>query len=104
MAPGRSRAPAPTSQTRDRPPERVQYLVAVFLDRLAADLGPGARPEAARQLLPDLRLHIGLVVEQGLRVGVDGDEFDALQPLVDHAVQSVAAAAAYADDFHPGVL
>src|SRR2546426_7560250 len=49
-------------------------------------------------------LHVGLVVEQGLRVGVHGDELDALESLVDHAVQGVAAAAPHADDFHPGVL
>jgi len=82
----------------------VEYLVAVFLDRLAADLGARAGPQATRELLADLHLHVGLVIEQGLRVGVHGDELDALESFVDHAVQRVAAAAAHADDFHPGVL
>src|SRR2546425_5574528 len=68
--------------------QRVQHLVAVLLDRLAADLGARACAQPAGQLLPDLHLHVGLVVEQGLRVGVDGDELDALQALVDHAVRS----------------
>jgi len=82
----------------------VQHFVAVFLDGLAADLRARARAQAARELLSDLHLHVGLVVEQGLRVGVHGDELDALESLVDHAVQGVAAAAPHADDFHPGVL
>src|SRR5881409_659475 len=85
-------------------PQAVQHFVAVFLDGLAADLRARARAQAARELLSDLHLHVGLVVEQGLRVGVHGDELDALESLVDHAVQGVAAAAAHADDFHPGVL
>ncbi len=84
--------------------QAVQDLVAVLLDGLAADLRARARAQAARELLSDLHLHIGLVVEQGLRVGVHGDELDTLETLVDHAVQGVAAAAAHADDFHPGVL
>src|SRR6266702_1059146 len=78
--------------------------VPVLFDRLAADLGARTGAEPARQLLSDLHLHVGLVVEQGLRVGVDGNELDALESLVDHAVQGVAAATAHADDFHPRVL
>src|SRR3989441_12773946 len=84
--------------------QRVQHLVAVLLDRLASDLGARARPQPPRQLLPDLHLHVGLVVEQGLGVGVDGDEFHALQALVHHAVQGVAATATHPADFHAGVL
>src|SRR6266566_10014868 len=44
--------------------ERVQHLVAVLLDRLAADLGPRAGAEPARQLLADLDLDVSLVVEE----------------------------------------
>src|SRR6184192_3786871 len=84
--------------------EGVQHLVAILLDRLSADLGTRAGPQPACELLPDLHLHVGLIVEQGLRVGVHGDELDALESFVDHAVQRVAAAAPHADDFHPGVL
>src|SRR5207302_1031465 len=73
--------------------QAVQHFVAVFLDGLAADLRARARAQAARELLSDLHLHVGLVVEQGLRVGVHGDELDALESLVDHAVQGVAAPA-----------
>src|SRR5207245_852330 len=84
--------------------ERVQYVVAILLDRLTADLGPRAGAQPARELLADLHLDVGLVVHQGLGVGVDGDELDAVEPLVDHTVERVAAAAADADDLHPRVL
>ena len=84
--------------------ERARHLVAVLLDRLAADLGPRARAEPARQLLADLDLHVRLRRQQCLRVGVDGDELDAFQMLVDHPVDGVAAAAADAHDLHAGVL
>ena len=40
-----------------------------------------------------------MVLGQRLLVGVHCDEFDALQAVADHAVDCVAAAAAYADDF-----
>jgi len=43
-------------------------------------------------------LHVGIRQQQRLRVGVDRDELDALQPRVDHAVDGVAAAAADTDD------
>ena len=73
-------------------------LVAVLLGGLAADLGVGARAEAARELAPDVELHVGVAHQQRLRVGVDRDELHALQAGVDHAVDGVAAAAADADD------
>ena len=40
--------------------------------------------------------------QQRLGIGVDGDEFDALQAFVDHAIDGIAAAAADADDFDAG--
>ena len=43
-------------------------------------------------------------VRQRLGVGVDRDELDALEVLVDHAVDGVSAATADAHDFHAGVL
>ena len=73
-------------------------LLAVLLGGLAADLGIGTGAEAAGELAADVELHVGVGQQQRLRVGVDGDELDALQPGVDHAVDGVAAAAADADD------
>ncbi len=43
---------------------------------------------------------VGVGHEQRLRIGVDGNEFDALQPGVDHAVDSVDTTAADTDDLH----
>ena len=92
------------TNTRSALGEHAAHLVAVLLDRLAADLGARAGAEPARELLADLDLHVGLRVQQRLRVGVDRDELDALEVLLDHAVDGVAAATADADDLHAGVL
>jgi hypothetical protein len=39
-----------------------------------------------------------------LRVGVDRDELDALEMLLDHPVHRVAPATANAHHLHPGIL
>ena len=72
-------------------------LVAVVLGGLAADLGVGPGAEPARELAPDVELHVGVAAEQRLGVGVDRDELDALQAGVDHPVDGVASAAADPD-------
>jgi hypothetical protein len=84
--------------------ERVEDFVAVLVDGLAADLRPRAGAQSTGELLADLHLHVGLVLLQGLRVGVDRDELDGLDPLVDHPIEGVPAAAAHADDLHARVL
>src|SRR3546814_17454369 len=73
-------------------------LLAVLLGSLTTDLGVGSGAEAAGELAADVELHVGVAHEQRLRVGVDGDELDALQACVDHAVDGVDAAAADPDD------
>ena len=65
---------------------------------LRADVGVGAGTEAARELAADVELDVGVAHEQRLRVGVDGDELDALEADLDHAVDGVDAATADADD------
>ena len=70
--------------------EHLFDLLAVLLGGLAADLGVGAGAEPAGELTTDVELHVGVAHEQRLRVGVDRDELDALQPGVDHAVDGVA--------------
>ena len=92
------------TNTMSAPCSALEHLVAVLLDGLAPDLGPGAGAESAGELLADLDLDVGLGAGQRLRVGVDRDELHALEVLVDHAVDGVAAAAADADHLHPGVL
>src|SRR3546814_13552211 len=81
-------------------------LLAVLLGSLTTDLGVGSGAEAAGELAADVELHVGVAHEQRLRVGVDGDELDALQACVDHAVDGVAAPAADHDDsaYRPVVM
>ena len=78
--------------------EDLLDLVRVVLGGLAADLGVGAGAEAAGELPADVELDVGVAHQQRLRVGVDGDELDALEPDLDHPVDGVDAAAADADD------
>ena len=82
--------------------EDLLDLLAVLLGGLAADLGVAAGAEAPGELAADVELDVGVAHEQRLGVGVDGDELDALQPGVDHAVDGVDAAAADADDLDHG--
>ena len=62
------------------------------------DLGVGAGAETAGQLAADVELDVGVAHEQGLGVGVDRDELDALEPDLDHPVDGVDAAPADAHD------
>jgi hypothetical protein len=64
--------------------------------RPTSGFGPGA--EAPGQLAADVELDVGVAHQQGLRVGVDRDELDALEADLDHPVDGVDAAAADADD------
>ena len=59
--------------------------------------GIAAGAEPAGEVATDVELDVGVAHQQRLRVGVDGDELDALQAGVDHAVDRVDAAAADAD-------
>ena len=78
--------------------QRLLDLVAALVGRAVAHLRVGACAEAARELVADLKLDVGVAHLQRLGVGVDGDELHALEAGVDHAVYGVGAAAADADD------
>ena len=78
--------------------EDLPDLVPALLGRRPAHFGVGAGAEAPGDLAADVQLHVGVAHEQGLRVGVDGDELDSLEPGIDHAVDGVGAAAADPDD------
>jgi hypothetical protein len=84
--------------------EHPQHLVPIFLDRLTADLRsrPGAEP--TRELLANLNLDVGFGAQERLRVRVHRNELDALQVLLDHPIDRVAAPPADPDDLHAGVL
>ena len=78
--------------------ERLFDLAPVLLGRLATDLGVAPGPEPPGELATDVELQVGVAHEQRLGVGVHGDELDALQTGLDHAVHRVDAAAADAHD------
>jgi hypothetical protein len=76
----------------------------VLLSRAGADLGitPGA--EATGELASDVELHICVAHQQGLGIGVDGDELHALEAGVDHAVDRVDASSSDADHLDDGQI
>src|SRR5690606_15288912 len=84
--------------------ECLAYLVATLFQGGAPDLGPGARPQTARQLPPDLDLGAALVSLQCLGIRVDRDELDTTEVLVDHPIYRVAAPAPDTHHQHPSVL
>ena len=79
-------------------------LRAVLLGGQPADLGIAAGAQTPGQLAADVELEIGIAHEQRLGVGVGGDELDAPQPGLDHAVDGVDAAAADADHLDDGEI
>ena len=60
--------------------------------------GLRARAEAAGELAADVELDVGIAHQQRLRIGIDGDELDALESDLDHPVDGIDAAAADTDD------
>jgi hypothetical protein len=74
----------------------------VVLGGLAADVGVGAGAQPAGQLPPDVELDVGVGGEQGLGVGVHGDELHALEARLDHAVDGVDSTAADPDHLDHG--
>ena len=77
--------------------ERICDLVLALFSGALADLGVCTGTAALGQLGTQLHLGGSVVLGQSLLVGVHCDKFDALQAVADHAVDSVAAAAAHAD-------
>ena len=80
------------------PLEDLLDLVGVVVGGLVADLGVGAGAEAAGELTADVELDVGVAHEQGLGVGVDRDELDALEADLDHPVDGVDTASTDAHD------
>src|SRR5262249_50656162 len=73
-------------------------LVAALVGGAVAGLRVGAGAEPARELGADLKLDVGVAHLQRLGVRVHGDELDALQAGIDHAIYGVGAPAADSDD------
>ena len=66
--------------------------------------GRAPAPSPRVSFLPIWILTSDFDASSACAVGVDRDELHALEMFVDHAIDGVAAAAADADDLHPGVL
>ncbi len=81
----------------------VVDLLLTFEGGLLADLRERARAAALRFLLAHQDLAVGLDVDEMLDIGVGRDELRALNALLVHAVDRVAAAAAAADDRNVGL-
>ena len=82
--------------------EGVGDLVPALLCSALADLGVSAGAAALGQLGAQLHFLRGFGVEQRLLIGVHCNELDPGQAGIHHAVDRVAAAAAYADDLDIG--
>ena len=74
----------------------ADLVLALFRSTLA-DLRVRTCTAALGQLGAQLHLDGGMVLDQGLLVGIHCDKFNALQAVADHAVHGVAAAAADTD-------
>ena len=79
--------------------ERLLELVAALDRGLAATSGFAPAPRPRVTFCADGDLDVGVRHQERLRVGVDGDELDAAQSAVDHAVDGVGATAADPDNF-----
>ena len=69
---------------------------------LRTDLGVRAGAEAAGELTADVELDVGVAHQQGLGVGVDGDELDALEADLDHPVDGVDSTSTDTHDLDDG--
>src|SRR5690606_20115632 len=84
--------------------QRVFQTVDVFHGGLPALLGIGAGAEAPRHILADRDLDPREVVRERLGVGVDSDELNPFQPVLDHGVDGVATRPATSDDLDTGLV
>ena len=91
-------------KTRSAPSSAASNFVAALLERRPADLGTRAGAQPTGQLPPDLDLRAALAVLERLRIGIDRDELDPLEVLVDHPIHRIPATAAHTDHLHQRVL
>ena len=72
------------------------------LGSLGPDLGVGTGAKTTRDVLANVNLDVRVRYRERLGVGIDGNELDTANALLDHAVDSVRATAAYAHDLDYG--
>ena len=81
-----------------RAAKRALDLVVGLLGCAAADVRLRAGAETARELAPDVDLHLRVAECELLKIGVDCDELDGREARVDHPVDRVQPGAADTDD------
>ena len=79
-------------------------LVAAFLSCLSTDLGIRAGSQAARKIFTDMNGFICIGHQKSLVVRINGDELNALDSSLNHAVDCVCSAAADTHDADEGVV
>ena len=84
------------------PREDFLQLVAMRLRCGTAHIWIGAGAEATGDLATEVELDVGVGHQQGLGVGVHGDELHPADARLDHAVDRVHASATHADDLDHG--
>ena len=82
--------------------QELEDSLRVLESRLAADLRIGPCSQTLGDLSPQLQLVLATTLRQGLKVGVRGDELDALETGVHHTIHGVAATTAHADNLDLG--
>ena len=80
----------------------VGNLFAAFLGGVLAHVGVCARAQAFGQFVANLHLGGRFAEGQRLLIGIDGNEIDALQAGINHAIDRIGAGAAHANDFDGG--
>jgi hypothetical protein len=83
-------------------PLSTSSISSVVLGGLATHLGVGAGAEPTGELAADVELDVGVAHEKSLRIGVDRDELDALEPDLDHPVDGVDATSTDTHDLDDG--
>ena len=84
--------------------DQLGNALAVFQRGFTADVRIGSRAQTLGHAIAQLQLQLGLVAIERLRVGVDGDEFNAGQTRGDHVIDRIAAAAAHANHLDHCIL
>ncbi len=82
--------------------DHLKKVIARLLGRFGADDRIATGAQALGELVADAHAVLGMGQHECLGIGIDGDEFDALQPLGNHAVDSIAAASPHAQNLDPG--
>ena len=78
--------------------EGLLDLVGMVLGSLPSLIRVGSGPQPSSEVPADIELNVGVAREEGLGIGIDGEELDSLESRLDHAVYGIATSAAYPHD------